>query len=49
MSSPRIVIERLLAEADIAIGGFRPWDIEVHNGRFFSRVLAGGALALGKS
>ncbi len=49
MSSPRIIIERLLAEADIAIDGPRPWDIEMHNGRFFSRVLAGGTLALGES
>ena len=49
MSSPRIVIERLLAEADIAIDGSRSWDIEVHNERFFSRVLAGGTLALGES
>jgi cyclopropane-fatty-acyl-phospholipid synthase len=49
MSSPRIVIERLLAEADIAIDGSRPWDIEVHNEGFFSRVLAGGTLALGES
>ena len=49
MSSPRSIIERLLAEADIAIDGTRPWDIEVHDPRFFGRVLAGGTLALGES
>ena len=49
MSNPRIIIERLLAEADIAIDGPRPWDIKVHDGRFFSRVLTGGSLALGES
>ena len=49
MSNLRIIIERLLAEADIAIDGPRPWDIKVHDGRFFSRVLTGGSLALGES
>jgi cyclopropane-fatty-acyl-phospholipid synthase len=49
MSSPRIIVERLFAEADVTIDGPRPWDIEVHDQRFFSRVLAGGTLALGES
>ena len=49
MSNPRIIIERLLAEADIAIDDPRPWDMKVHDGRFFSRVLTGGSLALGES
>ncbi len=39
----------LLACADIRIGGGRPWDIELHDHRFFRRVLTGGTLALGES
>jgi cyclopropane-fatty-acyl-phospholipid synthase len=37
----------LLASADIRINGDRPWDIHVHDRRFFSRVLASGTLGLG--
>jgi cyclopropane-fatty-acyl-phospholipid synthase len=39
----------LLAVADIQIGGARPWDIQVHNQRFFGRVLASGTLGFGES
>jgi cyclopropane-fatty-acyl-phospholipid synthase len=39
----------LLASADIRIDGDRPWDIHVHDRRFFSRVLASGTLGLGES
>jgi len=42
-------IETYLALADIQIDGTRPWDIQVHNTKFFSRLLAGGSLALGES
>ena len=35
--------------ADIDIDGERPWDIQVVNQEFYSRVLAGGSLALGES
>jgi cyclopropane-fatty-acyl-phospholipid synthase len=42
-------IERLLALADVEIGGNRPWDIHVHNDELYSRVLVGGSLALGQS
>lgn len=35
--------------ADIDINGERPWDIQVNNQKFYSRVLAGGSLALGES
>lgn len=41
--------EELFALADVAIGGHRPWDIQVHNDHFYARVLAGGSLALGES
>src|SRR5437762_11109548 len=39
----------LLAFADIRINGARSWDIQVHDRRFFSRVLASGTLAFGES
>jgi cyclopropane-fatty-acyl-phospholipid synthase len=39
----------LFASADIRIGGNRPWDIRVHDERFFRRVLTGGTLAFGES
>lgn len=43
------IITRLLAKADIQVNGDRPWDIRVHNARFFLRVFLGGSLALGES
>ena len=39
----------ILAFADIRINGSRPWDIQVHDRRFFSRVLASGTLGFGES
>ena len=42
-------IERLLAHADVQVDGVRPWDIQVHDARFFARVLGQGSLGLGES
>src|SRR5690606_9424030 len=42
-------VEALLAEAGLRIGGDRPQDPQVHDPRFFRRVLAGGSLALGEA
>ena len=39
----------LLNLADIRINGNKPWDIQVVNPAFYTRVLAGGSLALGES
>ncbi|AUT97707.1 cyclopropane-fatty-acyl-phospholipid synthase [Citrobacter europaeus] len=41
--------QRLFYEADIKINGSRPFDIQVHDNRFFKRVLQQGALGLGES
>src|SRR5947208_3411871 len=49
MSRAQDVITNLLAFADIRINGARPWDIQVHDRRFFSRVLASGTLGFGES
>ncbi len=43
------VVENYFALADTRIDGNRPWDIQVHNAKFYSRILAGGSLALGES
>lgn len=48
-STPKQVIEELLTHADVKINGDRPSDIQVHDDRFYSRVLKDGALGLGES
>ena len=47
--SSRSKVEELLATADIRVDGERPWDVHVHEPRFFTRVLAQGSLGLGES
>ncbi len=42
-------VEALLAEADVRIDGSRPWDLQIHDPRFFRRVLAETSLGLGES
>ena len=42
-------VEKLITPADIRINGERPWDIQVHDDRFFRWVLAEGSLGLGES
>jgi len=42
-------IEQLLACADVAVNGDRPRDVQVHNDRFYGRVLAHGSMGLGES
>jgi cyclopropane-fatty-acyl-phospholipid synthase len=51
MSTPENVMTELLALADIRINPecFRGWDIQVHDRRFFDRVLASGTLGFGES
>lgn len=43
------IINELLQRAGIKINGPRPFDIKVHNSRFFKRVLQQGSLGLGES
>jgi len=43
------VIQSLLNNANIKINGKRPWDIQVNNQDLYSRILAGGSIALGES
>lgn len=42
-------LETLLGEADVRVGGARPWDLQVHDPQVFSRVLGEGSLGLGES
>ena len=39
----------ILARAGVKINGPDPWDLQVHNHRFFGRVLSQGTLGLGES
>jgi cyclopropane-fatty-acyl-phospholipid synthase len=48
-SRVRLTVEALLARADIRIDGARPWDIRVHDERFYRRVLADADLGFGES
>ncbi len=43
------LVTSLLDTADISVGGQLAWDIQVHDSRFFSRVLSDGALGLGET
>lgn len=48
-SSAQRSIEHILDQANIAVNGSRPWDIQVFDQRFFSRVIAQGTLGLGEA
>jgi len=42
-------IEEILLFADIRVNGDRPWDMQVHDDRLYSRILAKGSLGLGEA
>jgi cyclopropane-fatty-acyl-phospholipid synthase len=48
-SLAQATVRDLFASADIRFGGERPWDIRVHDERFFRAVLTGGTLGFGES
>ena len=49
MADYKNTIEKILKSVDVEINGSRPWDIQVHDERFYARVLSGGSLALGET
>ncbi len=49
MPSAEVIVSGLFARADIRMDGQRPWDIDVHDGRFYRRLLSDGTLGLGES
>jgi cyclopropane-fatty-acyl-phospholipid synthase len=42
-------VAEVFSLAGIQIGGRRPWDLQVHDERFYARLLAGGDLAAGET
>ena len=42
-------INKLLEGVDVKVNGARDWDIQIHDDRFYRRVLADGPLGLGES
>jgi cyclopropane-fatty-acyl-phospholipid synthase len=49
MNSAKKAIKKIASLAKIEINGQNPWDIQIHNEKFYSRVLSGGSLAFGES
>lgn len=45
----RQMVTEVLQKVDVRVGGERPWDIQVHDERFFDRVLSEGSLGAGES
>ena len=41
-------VRDLFARAGVTIDGDRPWDIQVHDERFYARMLAQGSLGVGE-
>lgn len=48
-SLAQATLDDLFTAADIAVDGARPWDIRVHDRRFYNRVLSEGTLGFGES
>ena len=46
-SASRDLVAKILASSDVQLDGTRPWDIRVHDHRFFDRVLSHGSVGLG--
>lgn len=49
MGKPYERINELLIDTDVKINGERDWDIQVHDDKFYQRILADGSLGLGES
>lgn len=48
-NSAKKYFQELLAHADVKTDGCRPWDLQVKNDKFYSRVALEGSLGLGES
>jgi cyclopropane-fatty-acyl-phospholipid synthase len=42
-------VRSLFAQAGVTLNGDRPWDIQVHNPKFYPRILSQGSLGFGES
>ena len=43
------LVRELFSHADIELGGTRPWDITVHDPRFYERVLRDASIGFGEA
>lgn len=48
-SDARAIVQNLLKTTDIQLNGNQPWDIQINNDEFFSRIINHGVLGLGES
>jgi cyclopropane-fatty-acyl-phospholipid synthase len=48
-SAAEAIVRELFSHADIEIGGTRPWDLTVHDPRFYERVLRDASIGFGES
>ena len=49
MNKSEKVVRELLESAEVTVNGKEPWDIQVHDERFYSRILRDTSLGLGES
>ncbi|MNQ21609.1 Cyclopropane-fatty-acyl-phospholipid synthase [compost metagenome] len=49
MNRYKVGVQELISETGITINGNKPYDIQVHNPRFYRRVLSQGSLGMGES
>ncbi len=49
VSALETAVKKLLAHTDIVINGANPWDIQVHDQRFYKRVIGGAEMGIGES
>ncbi len=49
MDRSKKIIQGLLEQAEITLNGDQPWDIQVHDERFYGRVLRDASLGLGEA
>lgn len=49
MISLKQIFRDAFAEVGVTVDGGQPWDIQVHNPKFYDRIVIGGALAFGES
>ena len=43
------ITEELLRHAGITLNGNNPWDIRIHNDKFYKKVITKGELGIGES
>ena len=49
MSHSEKIVRELLFTAEIVVNGSQPWDIQIHDARFYDRILRDASLGLGES